>query len=105
MFAVAFAVSGSGLEAIGNLNAGEFVWHFIKMLVYVVAGYMVLKHWVGGRLWALIGALMIAKLMAAGLTFVGWGDSPYYGQGWVLIVIAAVLIAYPLIRMLRLKPV
>ncbi len=104
LVAVAFAVSGAKLEAIGNLTAGEFSWHFIKMLVYVVAGYMVLKHWVGGRLWALIAALMITRLIAAGLTFVGWGDSPYYIDGWVLIVISALLIAHPLIRMFRMKP-
>ncbi len=35
LLVVAFAISGAKLETIGNLTAAEFVWHFIKMFVYL----------------------------------------------------------------------
>ncbi len=74
----------------GNPTMGEFIWSIARSLVVVVVGYLMMWFWIQGRLWVLIVSYVIGSLIYAGTTFLDWGDTPYYSQGWLLLLLAAV---------------
>ncbi len=72
----------------GNPTAAELAWSIARSILVVIAGYLVLRFWIQGRLWVLIAACIVGTLIQRGATILSWGKTPYSGQGWLLIALA-----------------
>jgi hypothetical protein len=100
LIALALAVGGIRQIIPGNPTTGEWLWSVIRVAVLISAAYLVLKHWVRERLWAAMTAWFLYTILTAGVTLLGWKYSTYPPQGWLLVGIGAVTIAYLLWRSL-----
>lgn len=79
--ALSFAVSSMK----GNLTTAELLWQSAQVCVTFAMLYLILKHFIAGRLWVLIFGLFTLDLLGSAATFIGWEGSPYQMQGWILV--------------------
>lgn len=87
----------------GNLTTGETLWSVTRSITVVFAGYYVIKHLVGGRLWVLIAAGFTGGLVESGTTFLSPRYSPYFGEGLILLVLAALPLVGMALMMVRAR--
>ncbi len=102
LLAVAVVVAGGVTNpTIGNLTGSEFLWQLARAMVVISIFYLIMRNWVAGRLWALMAALLLGSLIKSGVTFLGWGISPFSSQGWTLLILAAAMSLWLLLRAFR----
>jgi hypothetical protein len=83
------AVAFGGASGNAHLTAGEFLWRLANMGAVIAAGYLILKYWIGPRLWALVFGAFLISMVRGAVTYLGWEHSAYYTQGWVAGGVAA----------------
>jgi len=89
----------------GNPTTGELIWSWGRSLVVVMLGYIVLRYFIGGRLWVMIVSWFIAAITVDSITLLKWGETPYQLQGWLLMVLALAPVVWMLVGVVRSKAV
>lgn len=104
MIALFLGLALWGVNRPGNLTGGEMLWAGLKVIVPAVAAYGALRAWLGGRLVALIGAILIGRLVMTGIDFLGRQGGLWATDGMVLLVAAALVFGWLAWRIRPAKP-
>ncbi len=78
----------------GNNTFGEVAWQSTQIFVSIMVGYATLKYFVRGRLWVVILSLFFMDSIKVAMQFIGWENSPYNLDGWILLGVGLMVVMW-----------